>query len=568
MKRFIAKWKYYFIFTAVFSAFINVLMLTMPLHMLQMYDRVLASGSVPTLVLITAAALGALIIMGILEYLRSRLLVLAGVDIENTLSEAVLAGMVKDAAQMENKGFSQGLQDVRLLRNFLGGNSVFCLFDAPWTPFYLWVVFLFHFDLGLISTIGAVVIFTLALVNEKVSRKPLQDANQVAVSSGRQVGTFMQHAQLVRAMGMLNGITRHWKKYNKLVLALQTLASNRAGLIGALTKPVRMGLQVLILAYGAYLVVLHEVTPGVMIAASIITGRALQPVEMAIGTWKQMVDARGAYARLKLLIDTELAAPAQMELPVPTGRLTAENVVFAVAGKPILKGIFLDLAPGDALGLVGASGAGKSTLARLMLGIWRPYAGSVRLDGADIFTWNQEHLGRFIGYVPQEVALFPGTIADNIARMGEVDAEKVIAAARMANVHDMILKFPDGYDTVVGENTYMLSGGQRQRIALARALYDDPRLVVMDEPNSNLDEEGERALMMALVELKKKGATTVLISHKLSLLSRVDKLLVLKDGQLLMYGPRNEVLQKLTPPPPPQAAPVAPPPIIVRTGMA
>jgi len=255
-------------------------------------------------------------------------------------------------------------------------------------------------------------------------------------------------------------------------------------------------------------------------------------------------------------------------LPVPTGRLTAENVVFAVAGKPILKGIFLDLAPGDALGLVGASGAGKSTLARLMLGIWRPYAGSVRLDGADIFTWNQEHLGRFIGYVPQEVALFPGTIADNIARMGEVDAEKVIAAARMANVHDMILKFPDGYDTVVGENTYMLSGGQRQRIALARALYDDPRLVVMDEPNSNLDEEGERALMMALVELKKKGATTVLISHKLSLLSRVDKLLVLKDGQLLMYGPRNEVLQKLTPPPPPQAAPVAPPPIIVRTGMA
>ncbi|MFH0728832.1 MAG: type I secretion system permease/ATPase [Pseudomonadota bacterium] len=550
MRRFVAKWKNYFIFTGIFSAFINLLALTTPLHMLQMYDRVLSSGSVPTLVLITGAALGALMVMGILDYLRSRLLVLAGVDIDNTLSEMVLAGMIKDAAQMENKGFSQGLQDVRVLRNFLGGHAIFCLFDAPWTPFYLWVVFLFHVNLGIVSTAGAVIIFALALINERVSRKPLNEANQVAVISNSQVSTFTRNAQAVRSMGMIGGVTRHWKKTNILVIALQTLASNRSGLLSALTKPVRMGLQVLLLAIGAYYVVQHEVTSGVMVAASIITGRALQPVEMAIGTWKQMVDAKAAYGRLSQLINAELITPAQMELPPPTGRLTAENVVFAAGGKPILKGVFLDLLPGESLGLLGPSGAGKSTLARLLLGLWKPHAGAVRLDNADIYTWDQERLGRYIGYVPQDVELFPGTLADNIARMGEVDSEKVIAASRLANVHELILKFPSGYDTPLGSNRFMLSGGQRQRIALARALYDAPRLVIMDEPNSNLDDEGERALLLALAELKKRGVTTVIISHKINILANTDKLLVLKEGQTLMYGPRNEVLQKLLPPPP------------------
>lgn len=575
MKKFIGKWIHYFIFAAVFSAFINVLMLTMPLHMLQMYDRVLGSGSVPTLVVITAAALFALIIMGFLESIRSRLLVIAGIDIEKTLSEMVLGGMIKDTAQLESSGYSQGLQDIRILRNVLGGSAIFCIFDAPWVPIYLAVVYSFHFKLGVLGTVGAVLIFFLGLLNEQFTHKPLKQANMVANMSNQEVGTYLRNAQVVRSMGMVGGVTSRWHKMNDVVISLQTQASNRAGMISAFTKPVRSGLQVCLLAIGAYYVVRQECTGGVMIAASIITGRALMPVEMAIGTWKQLVEARDAYGRLNELISKKAFLPDTMELPAPEGRLTAEGVTFAAAGRAILKGIFFDLAPGESLAMIGPSAAGKSTLGRLMIGIWKPYSGSMRLDGADVFTWDQERLGKHIGYIPQDVELFSGTVAENIARMGEADSEKVIEAAKLAQVNDMVLHFPNGFDTRIGPGGIVLSGGQRQRIAMARALYDNPRLVVMDEPNSNLDEEGEKALLMVLQALKQAKVTTVVISHKINLLALVDKILVLKDGQTVMYGPRNEILQKLIPANPqiaamparPQApVAVAPPaPSIIKT---
>ncbi|MBF0101323.1 MAG: type I secretion system permease/ATPase [Desulfobacterales bacterium] len=568
MKTFITKWKYYFIFTGIFSLFINILTLTAPIHMLEMYDRVLSSASVPTLVLITGVALGALIILGILEEIRSMLLILAGVDIDKSLSNKVLAGMIKDAAQLENSGYSQGLQDVRVLRNFLGGHAINCLFDAPWTPFYLLVVFLFHFKLGLIGTIGGILIFILGYINEKVTRKPLQNANVIANVSNREVNSFLRNANAIRSMGMLQGVRARWKKVNDLIMSEQTLASTRAGLLQACIKPLRIGFQIFMLAAGAYYVLLHEVTGGGMIAATIIIGRALQPVEIAIASWKQIVEAKESYSRLNALIAKEMIQQVSMELPAPQGRLTGEAVVFGAAGKPILKGIFFDVLPGEFLGLIGPSAAGKSTLGRLMVGIWKPYSGIIRLDGADIFQWDQDRLGKYIGYMPQDVELFTGTVSENIARMGEVDMEKVVAAAQLTQVHEMILRLPNAYDTQLGgDRGVVLSGGQRQRIALARAVYDDTRLVVFDEPNSNLDEDGEKALLQMLQILKMKKITTVIISHKLNILAYVDKILVLKDGQTLMFGPRNEVLQKLIPPNPQQKM-IQPPPNAVITKTA
>ncbi|MBF0101324.1 MAG: type I secretion system permease/ATPase [Desulfobacterales bacterium] len=551
MKVFITKWKYYFIFAGIFSAFINILLLATPIHMLQIYDRVLASGSIPTLVFITAIALGALVIMSILEELRSMLLVLAGVDIDRTLGDKVLSGMINDASEFQGIGYAQGLQDVRILRNFLGGNSIFCIFDAPWTPFYLAIVFLIHVKLGILATVGAILIFIVGFLNEKITHKPLQKSTDSTTVSNREVGIYLRNAYTIRAMGMLQGITKRWELINNQIMSYQTVASNRGGLLRAFTKPLRMGLQVTLLATGAYCVIKHDVTAGAMIAGSIMMGRALAPVEMAIGTWKQMIEAKLAYNRLKELIAKEILPEVTTEFVEPQGRLTVESVVFGNEERPILKGVSLDLLPGEFLCLMGPNAAGKSTLGRLILRIWKPSSGLISMDGTDISKWDQDRFGKYIGYVPQDVELFSGTISDNIARMGEVNPEKVIAAAKLAQVHEMILRLPKGYDTQVGDRGVVLSGGQRQRVILARAIYDTPRLLVFDEPNSNLDDEGEKAFLQMLQILKTQKVTTVIISHKLNLLTFVDKILILKDGQPLMFGPRNEVLQKLIPPPQP-----------------
>ncbi|MBW2187462.1 MAG: type I secretion system permease/ATPase [Deltaproteobacteria bacterium] len=544
MKNFLKQWRPYLVYGGFFSMFINVLQLTFPIYMLQIYDRVLSSYSLPTLYVLTFAAVLSLIIMSALEFVRSRLLVRCGVAIDQALSGDVLDNVLKRAALSGEQPNQANLRDVNILRNFFAGNAIFTLFDIPWTPLFLAVIYILHPLLGLVATGGAVMLIVFALINEKLTRKPLEAANMVNGFSMKFVETARRNAQSVRSMGMIGGVTTRWQGYNDTVTKLQTQSSRQAGLIQSMSGWLRQSMQVFIYGVGAWLTLKGEATAGCMIAASIIMGKALGPVQTGIATWKSMVEARGAWKRLDALFGQQSGQEA-MDLPSPTGQLSAEHVSFAIQNTAILRDISFSLEPGESLGLIGPSGAGKSTLCRLLLGIWPATAGKVRLDGADIYTWEQEKLGPYIGYLPQEVELFSGTVADNIARLCEVDSEKIIAAAKQAGAHELILGFPHGYDTRIGDGGVVLSGGQRQRLGLARALYGNPKLVVLDEPNSNLDDEGEQALIASWPKLKQQGTTLIVVSHKPGLLSGVDKILMLKNGQLALFGPRDAVFQKL-----------------------
>ncbi len=544
MKNFFKQWRPYLVYGALFSMFINILQLTFPIYMLQIYDRVLSSYSMPTLYVITMAAVFSLIIMSSLEFIRSRLLVRCGVAIDETLSRDVLDNVIKQAALTGMVPNQANLRDVNLLRNFFGGNAIFTLFDIPWTPLFLGVIYILHPLLGLVATAGAVLLVIFALINEKVTRKPLDAANMVNGFSMKFVETARRNSRSVRSMGMLSGVTARWQGFNDTVIKLQTQSSRRAGLLQSLSGWLRQSMQVFIYGVGAWLTLEGKSTAGCMIAASIIMGRALGPVQMGIGSWKSMVEARGAWKRLDVLFN-QPAAQDSMALPDPSGQLSAEHVSFAIQDTTILRDVSFSLQPGESLGLIGPSGAGKSTLCRLLLGIWPAGAGTVRLDGADIHTWDQEKLGSHIGYLPQDVDLFTATVAENIARLNQVDSDKVIAAAKQAGVHELILGFPAGYDTRIGDGGVVLSGGQRQSIGLARALYGQPKLIVLDEPNSNLDDEGERALVASWPLLKAQGTTLIVVSHRSGLLSGMDNILMLKNGQVALFGPRDAVFKKL-----------------------
>ena len=433
---------------------------------------------------------------------------------------------------------------MQILRNFLGGNAVFAFFDAPWMPIYFALIFILHPSLGWVAVGGGLLVLVLGLLTERLTRRRLEAATHLNAQSFNLTGAAMRNASIVRSMGMIGNVTARWGKVNDLIIRLQTRASRSAGLIHAISKSLRVGLQVLIYAVGAYLTVMHESTAGVMIAASIVMGRALAPIDQAMATYKQSLEARGAYQRLKALLEAPPAQPA-MDLPDPAGELTAENLYFAVGERPIIKGISFRMPAGQSLAIIGPSAAGKSTLCKLLLNIWQPTSGKVRIDRADMASWDSEKLGPFLGYLPQDVELFSGSVAENIARLGEVDSAGVIRAARLAGVHEMILALPKGYDTQIGDQGAALSGGQRQRIGLARALYGDPRVIVLDEPNSNLDEEGEASLAQAVLNLKRQQATLILVTHKASILSIVDNIMMVQDGQIALCGPRQEVLAKL-----------------------
>lgn len=544
MKNFFKQWRPYLIYGALFSMFINVLQLTFPLYMLQIYDRVLSSYSLPTLYAITVAAVVALIVMAALEFVRSRLLVRCGVAIDQALGRDVLNNVIKQGALLGAAPQQATLRDVNLLRNFFAGNAIFTLFDMPWTPLFLAVIYVLHPLLGLVATAGALLLIVFAFINERITRKPLDAANTVNGFAMKFVETARQNAQSVRGMGMLDGVGSRWQNLNDTVTKLQTQASRQSGLVQSLTGWLRQSMQVFIYGVGAWLTLEGESTAGCMIAASIIMGRALAPVQTGIATWKSMVEARGAWRRLDALFSMP-APPPGMDLPAPVGQLSCEHVSFAIQNRMLLRDIHFSLQPGEFLGLIGPSGAGKSTLCRLLLGLWPAASGKVRLDGNDLFAWDQDKLGPYLGYLSQDVELFPGTVAENIARLGPVESEQVISAARQAGVHELILSFPQGYDTRIGEGGVVLSGGQRQRVGLARALYGSPKLVILDEPNSNLDDDGEAALLRSWAHLKEKKTTLVVVSHKPSLLAGMDKILMLKDGQLAMFGPRDAVFQKL-----------------------
>lgn len=530
-----------------FSAITNLLMLAPSIYMLQVYDRVLASANEVTLAMLTLMVLGAYFVMSTLELIRSFILVRVGAAFDMALNKRIYSAAFEHNLKQAGANAGQSLADLATVRQFLTGNGVFAFFDAPWFPLYLAVIFVFEPALGWFALAGTVLLVVLAWVNERVSKAPLAEANSLSVKAGAQATNNLRNAEVIAAMGMLPALMQRWFTMHGKFLHLQAEASEKAGLVGALTRFVQLSLQSLVLGYGALLVIEGKMTAGMMIAASILVGRALAPVQQLIGVWKSFSATRSAWQRLSALLQANPARTPGMALPAPTGALALEAVSAAAPGSatPVLKGISFSVTPGEVLGILGPSGSGKSTLARLLVGAWPAQSGKVRLDGADIFQWNKDELGPHIGYVPQDIELFAGTVSDNIARFGQVDPDQVVLAAQRAGVHEMILHLAQGYDTVLGDGGAGLSGGQRQRLGLARALYGAPALVVLDEPNSNLDDVGEQALLAAIVDLRQRGKTVVLITHRTSIIGVTSKLLLLREGAAVLFGPTAQVLGAL-----------------------
>lgn len=533
---------------AVFSAFVNVLMLTAPLYMLQVFDRVLTSRSVDTLLALSLIAVVALATLAFLEGVRSLALGRAGTWLDRALASVVLRIGLEDRIAGNAGADAQGLRDLNAVRSFISGPAMFPLLDAPWIPLFLGVIFVLHPALGWLALGGACVLLALAVANELVTRRPLQEATTLQLEATHEAEAAIRNADVIEAMGMFQAVARRWDTRQHEAHALQQRASERSGALSALSKFCRLALQIAMLGVGAWLVLGHELTPGGMIAGTILLGRALAPVDQAMGSWRQFVAARGAWARLGEQIERGAAPVETMTLPRPTGRIECEDVTYRHrrTGDPTLKSVSFALEPGRILGIVGPSAAGKTTLARLLIGNLRPALGHVRLDGMDVAAWPSDDRGRHIGYLPQTVELFSGTIRENIARLGPGESEAVIDAAQLAGVHEMVLRLEDGYDTDIGDGGAALSAGQRQRVGLARALYGDPSLVVLDEPNSNLDQTGLDALVGALEALRERGTTVVVVAHQPHVVRHVDALLVLGAGQVQMSGPRDEVLARIT----------------------
>lgn len=536
-----------FFFLGFISFIINLLMLLPAIYMFQIYDRVLMSRNIDTLIMLTIIVVALFVILALLEWARSQVMIRMGNSIEERMSSRLFAAAFQKVLRTGTANASQPFNDFTNIRQFITGNGLFAFFDAPWTPIYIIVIFLIHPILGVFSIVSAVILLALAIANELVTRKPLAEANKLNIVSTTFAGSNFRNAEAIEAMGMLGNVKKKWFPLHEAFLKLQAKASENASAISATTKFARITFQSLILGVGAYLAVKNTITPGGMIAASILMGRALAPVDLAIATWKQFVSARTSYNRLEELLNTFPEPPQSMPLPPPVGNVTVTNLVAVPPGtnRQVLAGVNFHVQAGEIVAIIGPSASGKSTLARLLVGVWKPYIGNVRLDGADISNWNKEELGNYIGYLPQDIELLDGTIAENIARFGEVDSEKVIKAAKTAGIHEMILQFPLGYDTPIGAGGIFLSGGQRQRIALARAIYGEPPLIVLDEPNSNLDDLGEIALVQALLKLKESGKTIFVITHRTSILSVVDKILVLANGTMRLFGPKNDVLTAL-----------------------
>jgi ATP-binding cassette subfamily C exporter for protease/lipase len=522
----------------MFSAIINILMLAPPLYMLQVYDRVLPSRNEFTLLMLTVLILGAYLLVAMIELLRSFMLVRIGARFDMELNKRIYTAAFQKNLKQAGGNAGQALNDLTTLRQFLTGNAVFAFFDAPWFPVYLVVIFFFEPSLGFFALGGTAVLVMLAWMNERYTRTPLAEANKLAIAANTMATNNLRNAEVIEAMGMLPHLIRRWFTTHTEFLNLQAEASQAAAKIAAATKFVQISLQSLVLGFGALLVLEDKITGGMMIASSILVGRALAPVQQVIAVWKTWGSTRAAFGRLTALLEAN---------PVEPGGMPLENVTATPPGSAaaLIRNLSFELEPGDVLGVIGPSGSGKSTLARLLVGVWPAAAGKVRLDGADIFQWNKQELGPHVGYIPQDIELFAGTVSENIARFGDVDPEKVVLAASQAGVHDMILHMQAGYDTVLGDGGAGLSGGQKQRIGLARAMYGDPAFLVLDEPNSNLDEGGEHALADALLTLRERGKTIILITHRSTAIGMTNKLLVLRDGRAPLFGATGQVLAAL-----------------------
>lgn len=532
-----------FIIAAVFSCFINILMLTVPLYMLQIFDRVLSSQSIDTLVYLTLFAILALAVMASLLIVRSFILIRLSNWLEGLLGPAAIK-IAPDEILSGNNYALQANRDLLSLRQILASEPMFTFFDFPWVPIYIAIIFMLHPLLGILSLLAAVCLGVVAIVNERLSRKLIQEASEKSNECNNYIEATLRNSQVVQAMGMLPGIIANWQVNNTKAIKQQGRASDQIAVMSALSKFLRLLFQILMLGTGAYLVVSSNLTPGGMIAGSILLARALAPVESAIGSWKQFILARQIITRLRKYFCKPNRRQLETKLPAPKGAIKIKELMFAFpkCKNWMIKQINADIEPGECIGIIGPSGAGKSTLLKLMTGILQPSAGSVRLDGVDVYQWSRSQLGQHIGYLPQDVELLPGTVKANIARHGIIDDSKVIQAAKSAGIHEMILQLPQAYDTNIMTAEYKLSGGQQQRIALARALYNEPTLLVLDEPNSSLDSEGKHALLTTINDWCSKKRTVLLISHSPSILRCASKIMFLQNGMLTQMGAISDVL--------------------------
>jgi len=543
----IRRFRRVFYAVGAFSFAINLLLLVPAIYMLQIYDRVLSSRNEVTLLMLTLIMVGLYVLEAALELVRSKALIRAGVALDLQLGPRLFDASFERYLRARGGNPSQGLGDLTNIRQFLTGKGLFAFFDAPWTPIHILVIFLLSPWLGVFAIIAALSLLGLAYFNERLTAPLLDAAAKAAHSASTYAAGNLRNAEAIEAMGMLPNLRKRWFARQSRFLALQADASDRAAGVGAATRFLRLTFQSMILGGGALLVIDNQMTPGGMIAASILLGRALSPVDLAIATWRSLVSARSAHARLNSLLEAHPLRGETTSLPRPHGSVVAENLFNGAPGtrQPILKGLSFRVPPGTIVAVVGPSAAGKSTLARALVGVWPVMGGAIRLDSADVQKWDKAELGPWVGYLPQDVELFEGTIAENIARFGTLDSERIVEAARKAGVHETVLRLPEGYDTPIGEGGTMLSGGQRQRVALARALYGDPALIVLDEPNASLDDAGDAALVAALRAMKEEKRTVFVMTHRVNVLGVVDLVMVLANGMMRAFGPRDAVLKGL-----------------------
>lgn len=542
-----------FMFAGFFSLFVNLLLLVPSIYMMAVYDKVLASSSESTLLMLTLITVFLFLVMGGLEWVRSQILIATSTRLDQILGGRVFdAVFARTLATGGRNASAQPLSDLLQVRQFLTGPGLFAFFDAPWMPIYIALMALFHPTYGAVAVVSALVLTGLAIWNEFATRGDLEQANRESAEASQFTQRNLRNVEAIEAMGMHAQLRARWQQRQVRILELQGRASAKAGLINMLSKTYRLTIQSLVLGLGAYLAIHKEITPGLMIAGSILLGRALAPLDLMINSWRGFLNAREAYRRLGELLTAVPVREPPMPLPAPAGRISLEHLVVFPPGaaEPVIKGVSFSLEPGTQLAIIGPSASGKSTLARAILGLYRPARSSVRLDGAEIHQWDRQLLGRYIGYLPQDVELLDGTVSENIARFGEIDPEQVVAAARAAGIHEMILRLPDGYETRLLGGGATLSAGQQQRVGIARALYGQPQIIVLDEPNSNLDTAGDLALLETLRTLKREGRTVIIVTHRSNVLSQVDQILVLAEGEVAMHGPRDEILAALSQPPP------------------
>jgi PrtD family type I secretion system ABC transporter len=535
-----------FVLVGLFSGVVNLLQLTTSIYMMQVFDRVLATRILDTLLYLSLIAVAAVLVLALLEAVRGQVMQRLASWVEHRVAPEGFVRAIESTLRGRPYRM-EALRDLAVCRGYLGSPGALSLYDVPWVPVYLAVIFLLHPVMGWIAVGGALLLFALTLTSELSTSKLLREANTAAMTSQRRADAISRNAEVIDSMGMLPSVIGRWRESVAAISGPQQRAADCAAVLRAATKFFRLAVQIAILGVGAYLVLMQELTSGASIAGSIIMGRALAPVEQMIGGWKQLVQARQSFRRLQSFLAQPRLRPPGLPLPEPTGQLSVERVSYAFPGQGVamIKGVNFSLTAGESLAVIGPSAAGKTTLIRLLIGTLPASAGTVRLDGADVYQWMREDFGRHVGYLPQDVELFDGTVYDNIARMREAEPEEVYDAARLAGCHEMILRLPNGYETQIGDGGLYLSGGQRQLIGLARAMFGRPKFVVLDEPNSNLDGDSEAALLRALERLKALDTTVVLVSHRPTLVQGVDKVLLLKDGAMEMFGPRAEVLKRL-----------------------